>query len=248
MIHCRVEAEHNRVKQALSRKQCTFDTVFTAANRIMEIQIIEIKASMEQSKTRHAVRRRDRVLFSQIIGRVSRKALEIISAELIRGRVSDIGTDPEACGCYYRRTHGIPCAHELNLTIENGGPILLSDIHEFWKKLDLNLSDADPTIPTEEDFTQLFEEIVNTPLPLRKSLFRTIKESLNPLEVDISAPPHGPEGSQPRKSISTRILSGFEHTAKFFGASCETGKGSRCSFIASSQGSPASGVSSGTFF
>ena len=50
-------------------------------------------------------------VFKELRGFVSRNALNMIVCE--SKRADYIGLDPLACGCEVRRTHGIPCAHEI---------------------------------------------------------------------------------------------------------------------------------------
>lgn len=74
------------------------------------LQHIEIKASFEKSKmvVQHSFRPSE---FRELHGNVSIIALEKLRDEI--KRASFIGIDPSACGCQLRRTHGLPCAHEI---------------------------------------------------------------------------------------------------------------------------------------
>ena len=74
-------------------------------------------------------------LFRELRGFVSRNALDIVLNESIRA--ADIGSDPEACGCVIRRTHGLPCAHEITEYIRAGSHIPLRCVYQFWRKLNL---------------------------------------------------------------------------------------------------------------
>ncbi|CAL2228821.1 unnamed protein product [Prunus armeniaca] len=47
------------------------------------------------------------------------------------------GVDALSCGCATRRTHQLPCAHEIAEYRERGVPIPLDVVHSHWRKLDL---------------------------------------------------------------------------------------------------------------
>ena len=102
---CRVESEHNRLKKALGSSSSTFDTFFKKADEIMGIQIIKIKESMEQSKHKIPIDLKRSKLFANLLGHVSRVALDILKKERHRMR-GVVTVDARTCGCFYKRTHG----------------------------------------------------------------------------------------------------------------------------------------------
>ncbi|XP_028075130.1 protein FAR1-RELATED SEQUENCE 3-like [Camellia sinensis] len=52
-------------------------------------------------------------------------------------RSNSVGIDVIACGCILRRTHGLPCAHEIAEYFQQGRPIPLSCVNPYWRKLDM---------------------------------------------------------------------------------------------------------------
>ena len=132
----------------------------------MGIQIIKIKESMEQSKHKIPIDLKRSKLFANLLGHVSRVALDILKKERHRMR-SVVTVDARTCGCFYRRTHGLPCCHEMALTKEMGGSIPLSSIHDFWKKLEIELggNSIDPC-PSKADFETVWNEIQKAPIPM----------------------------------------------------------------------------------
>ncbi|GAA0143168.1 hypothetical protein LIER_42753 [Lithospermum erythrorhizon] len=94
---------------------------------------------MEQSKTTRPVDMREPFLFADILGNVSRVALNLIRGEITRNEKQQIGVDESKCGCYYNRTHGIPCSHLIALSYSSGFGIPLSEFHDFWKKIDIEI-------------------------------------------------------------------------------------------------------------
>ncbi|XP_008244221.1 PREDICTED: uncharacterized protein LOC103342376 [Prunus mume] len=47
------------------------------------------------------------------------------------------GVNTLSCGCAIRRTHQLPCAHEIAKYREHGVPIPLDVVHSHWRKLDI---------------------------------------------------------------------------------------------------------------
>lgn len=64
---------------------------------------------------------------------VSRQCMQHVKKEL--ERIKFVGCDKDACGCFIRTTHGLPCACELACLRIQGESILLESIRVFWKKL-----------------------------------------------------------------------------------------------------------------
>lgn len=194
----------------------------------MDIQINSIEASMEQSKSRAPIDLLRSNLFKDILRNVSKKALSIMKVE--RGRCKDEkGIDASSCGCYYRRTHGLPCSHEIAFTKRAGRRIGLDDIHPFWRKLDLdpekcieapNNSNVGPSI---EDMQRLFER---APPALQRQVLDTLHTGLHPDEQYVEEPAHLNKANKARASCS-RLPSDWERTAHHFGISTTRSSGSR---------------------
>ncbi|GAA0176394.1 hypothetical protein LIER_29397 [Lithospermum erythrorhizon] len=91
------------------------------------------------------------------------------------------------CGCYYRRTHGIPCDHEITFTKYSSESIKLSSFHNFWKKLDIEIDHN----PTEEgirknEFQDVWNALPKAPAPLQRQLLKTITYGLYPESENIA--------------------------------------------------------------
>ncbi|XP_028070434.1 uncharacterized protein LOC114272918 [Camellia sinensis] len=54
-------------------------------------------------------------------------------------RANDVGIDASVCGCVVRRTHGLPCAHEIVDYIRQGRLISLDSINPHWRTLELEI-------------------------------------------------------------------------------------------------------------
>ncbi|KAL2928035.1 Chorismate synthase [Bienertia sinuspersici] len=79
-------------------------------------------------------------IFMLLKGQITHKALRLLDNEY--KRVGEIGEDGDGCGCYMRHTHGLPCAHVMREMEADGSSIQLSDIHPFWKTLDVKASSS----------------------------------------------------------------------------------------------------------
>ena len=53
-------------------------------------------------------------------------------------RISTIGVDAKACKCILRKTHGLPCAHDLVEFARINMPIPVERTDDFWRKLDMS--------------------------------------------------------------------------------------------------------------
>ena len=83
--------------------------------------------------------------------------LDIVLNESIRA--GDIGPDSAACGYVIRRTHGLPCTHEIVKYIREGSQIPLSCVHHYWRKLNLEATTVNQT--PELTITSGFELVGN---------------------------------------------------------------------------------------
>lgn len=66
---------------------------------------------------------------------VSRHCIQHVVKEL--EKVKFIGSEKDACGCFIRTTHGLPCACQLAGIQIQGEHVLLESIHVFWNKLNI---------------------------------------------------------------------------------------------------------------
>ncbi|XP_028104604.1 uncharacterized protein LOC114303653 [Camellia sinensis] len=128
----RVESAHAKLKRQLGSSQMTFEISFEKIHCLLELQHIQVKASFEKSLTtvQHQFKPSQ---FRELRGNVSICALEHVLAE--SKRTNSVGIDVATCGCVLRRTHGLPCAHEIADYMRQGRPIPRSSIHVHWTRL-----------------------------------------------------------------------------------------------------------------
>ncbi|XP_021828352.1 protein FAR1-RELATED SEQUENCE 5-like, partial [Prunus avium] len=131
----RAESAHSQLKRQLGTSQCNFETSWAKIHAMLVLQHTEIKASFEKSQSfvQHEFNKVS--LLKDLIGYVSIVALEEILCE--SKRIQYVGADPIACGCVIRRSHGLPCAHEMAELSRVFRPIPLHCVHPHWRKLDM---------------------------------------------------------------------------------------------------------------
>lgn len=164
----------------------------------MEGQICEIKKVARVNATKSNTDTLGDTLFVNLNRSITFKAFGLIRKEM--QVLQEMGQDPTTCGCYLRRTHGLPCAHELQYYIINGYSIPLDQIHDYWKKLDIQF----PIFPNDAA-----DGSPTPPNPVRRALFEEVP--------DITAPPTAKKKTKGKKLSSLRVPSAWERVVKQYG-------------------------------
>uniref|UniRef100_A0A803PB10 OTU domain-containing protein n=1 Tax=Cannabis sativa TaxID=3483 RepID=A0A803PB10_CANSA len=144
-------------------------------------------------------------------------AIEKVFQESKRG--DWVGLDIHACGCVIRRTHGLPCAHEINEYQLEGRAIPLACINSYWRKLDLVKSTKNEANEISCDaeielFLRRFQEIdIPTKLHLQRKLRELAKPSTTFLvDPEVKMNTHGRPPSKFDHS-TCRDPSAFEYVS-----------------------------------
>ncbi|KAH7849684.1 hypothetical protein Vadar_021481 [Vaccinium darrowii] len=139
-MHCgnvtinRAEGSHAKLKRQLGSSQGSFESSWRRIHNLLELQHNDIKSSFENSLI---VYHNDKPIeLNELWGNISISVLDRVLAETKRANF--LGCDASACGCVIRRTHGLPCAHEISDYMKEGRPIPLDAIHHHWRKLDIS--------------------------------------------------------------------------------------------------------------
>ncbi|KAL2924192.1 hypothetical protein RDABS01_015627, partial [Bienertia sinuspersici] len=134
----RVESAHATLKSWLKSSTGSLDTIWPKIHSFWELQLREIKAAFQKSENidPHVTVLR---IFILLKGKVTHKALRLLDKDYKR---ADFIKDEEDYGCYLRKTHGLPCAHEMKKLEIEGRCIQLSDIHPFWKTLKIKAAES----------------------------------------------------------------------------------------------------------
>lgn len=168
-------------------------------HNLLELLHSEIKSSFEKSKI---VVQHDFKLaqFKELRGNVSITASEIILAE--SKQTSSVIIDITACGCLVRRTHDLPCAHEI------ANSIPLTSVYSYWTKLDMlstlhTVSEKWTCTPELELFAKRFEEVDPD---VKRFLLHKLRELAKPdctflIEPKVKPNPWG----RPKLKIETSI-------------------------------------------
>ncbi|XP_028071740.1 uncharacterized protein LOC114274068 [Camellia sinensis] len=155
----------------------------------------EIKSSFEKNKivVQHDFKPAQ---FKELRGNVLITALEILLAE--SKRASSVGIDITTCGCVVRRTHGLPCVHEIANYMRKNRPIPLSSVYSYWTKLDMlstphTVSEEWTCTPKLELFAKRFEEVDPN---MKRFLLQKLRELAKPdctffIEPELKSNPRG---------------------------------------------------------
>ncbi|XP_038680967.1 uncharacterized protein LOC119981899 [Tripterygium wilfordii] len=110
-------------------------TSLTFIHQVIQSQDIAIKASIDHNKT--IVQHRFNIPhFQELRGFVSSHALHMILKEFEQSKNAEEVF--YKCGCQLRTSYGLPCAHEQAIYLNDGRPIPMDSIDNFWRKLDLS--------------------------------------------------------------------------------------------------------------
>lgn len=177
----RAEGAHARLKRYLmNTSHYDFLSMWNMIHSSLGVQMTEIMSSFEKSI--NAIGSEYKIPFlADIRGSVSSSAMKFLAEE--KNRCGEVGIDVMKCGCALKRTHGLPCAHEMNEIFLKDENLCLDRIHAFWKKLTL--------IPTRvyhsdldlhEEYTIFVQRYERSTADERKYLLKQLKELAYQLE------------------------------------------------------------------
>ncbi|KAL2930277.1 hypothetical protein RDABS01_035687 [Bienertia sinuspersici] len=132
----RIESAHATLKPCLKSSTGSMDTIWSKIHSFWELREIKVSFQRSEDIDPHVTVLRK---FMLLKGKVTHKALRLLDKEYKR---ADFIKDEEDCGCYLRKTHGLPCSHETKRFETEGRGIQLSDIHPFWKTLKIKASES----------------------------------------------------------------------------------------------------------
>lgn len=178
---------------------------------LLELSFTELKASFEQSLSRvkHVFHIKE---FKNLRGVVSTTALDLLHSEL--RRVSSVGDDEFLCGCVLRKTHGLPCAHELaRLGPSTSIPLHLIDIH--WSRLHLVERGGEKNVGVVEKMEILLSDVRKMDTPYQLQIYKKLMEVVQPQTSILGSPKSKvkTKGRESKKSVHSstkRMPSSFE--------------------------------------
>lgn len=144
ILSSRVESTHSQLKRWLGSATGGFDTIFPKLHSNIELQLNELKAQFEQSRTVVHTLTEKSFVFRQLSCNVSHKAFELMDEEWIKLETLKEANKLEGYGidrCILRSSHGLPCLHEMFAAQQNLIPFDPTDINIFWRTLDMEATE-----------------------------------------------------------------------------------------------------------
>ena len=102
-------------------------------NQMILNQYNEIQTSFGRSVTVLEHKFKDNLLYSQLVGNISRSTFNFIFYEA--KRAFDLGSDTFKCGCTIVKTYGLPCTCVISKKIKVDCPIRMDEVFSHWNKL-----------------------------------------------------------------------------------------------------------------
>nr|XP_011463603.1 PREDICTED: protein FAR1-RELATED SEQUENCE 2-like [Fragaria vesca subsp. vesca] len=201
----RVESAHAKLKRELKSSQLDFSVSWEHIHSLLCLHHVEVKASFEKSRcfVQHDFRH---TYLRDLIGFVSISALNMIVCEA--NNADNIGQELALCNCAIRKTHGLPCAHEIAEYKLRDRPIPLSSVHRHWRRLEIITTTEDSELPdkvpvkthldrlaewaevqdeeTKRQILVKIDELMNPSCTLLKEPAEKIKTKGRPSKVDAS--------------------------------------------------------------
>ncbi|KAG5553113.1 hypothetical protein RHGRI_011098 [Rhododendron griersonianum] len=199
---CRAESAHAKLKHQLEHSQCNFDGIWEKIHRLILLQETEVRGSFEKSLT--CMQHDFRIpLFDSLRGVVSKNGmtLVLVASRQVQWLVeSNIG-----CGCALRKTHGLPCAHEIAPYKTGNISIPLDLIHDHWKRLSLLPPQVDGSLgeTVKADFEIFYYRFMNESHAGQIHLASKLKEVFHP-ECTTLLEPKQKVKTRGRPSTSTK--------------------------------------------
>ncbi|XP_038693805.1 uncharacterized protein LOC119991532 [Tripterygium wilfordii] len=183
----RVKSQHAKLKRYLESSQSDLVTSLSFIHHVIQSQDIAIKANIEQSKT--IVQHRFNIPhFQELCGFVSIHALHLILKKFEQSK--NAGEVSYKCGCQIRTSYGLPCAHEQAIYLNDGQPIPINSIDNFWRKLDLSpcVSLQDDDIDCVVDLQVFTKQFKQQTRHGKFNLLRKLREIITPSTTLIREP------------------------------------------------------------
>ncbi|XP_047147469.1 uncharacterized protein LOC124819909 [Vigna umbellata] len=214
------ESAHWSLNNVLDNSMGDLCSWWDNIHNVIILQHNKIKASFESSlllTSDHFKGYR----YTELIGRVSRYALDLIAKEL--KIVQQIGLDSSKCGCVLTRTFGVPCACELARYDPRMIPI--GEFHIMWRRLhfsNVELNETEPQLSIKDELKQVEERFNEVDIGGKVTIKQKSLEIVCPTLTSMFPPLHkvktkGAQKSKVQRSerSTTRDPSYFEYVDAF---------------------------------
>ncbi|XP_052732487.1 PKS-NRPS hybrid synthetase cheA-like [Vigna angularis] len=184
----RAESAHWSLKKVLGNSMGDLCSCWDSIHNVIILQHNKIKASFESS----LLLRSDHFkgyIYRELIGRVSRYALDLIAKEL--KIVQQIGLDSSKCGCVLRHTFGVPCACELARYDPRMIPI--GEFHIMWRRLhfsNVELNETKPQLSIKDELKQVEERFNEVDIGGKVTIKQKLLEIVCPTLTSMVPPLH----------------------------------------------------------
>ncbi|XP_052734040.1 uncharacterized protein LOC128196599 [Vigna angularis] len=216
----RAESAHWSLKKVLGNSMGDLCSCWDNIHNVIILQHNKIKASFESSLLLTSDHFKG-CRYRELIGRVSRYALDLIAKEL--KIVQQIGLDSSKCGCVLRRTFSVPCACEL--ARYNPRMIPIGEFHIMWRRLhfsNVELNETEPQLSIKDELKQIEERFNEVNIGGKVTIKQKLLEIVCPTLTSMVPPLHkvktkGAQKSKVKRSerSTTRDPSYFEYVDAF---------------------------------
>ncbi|XP_058768454.1 uncharacterized protein LOC131642199 [Vicia villosa] len=177
-------------------------------NVMISNQHNEIQTISGRSITVFEHRFKDNILYSQLIGNMSRAGMNYIFYEAKHGE--NFGGDSAKCGCTITITYGLPCACVIAKMVRLGEPIRMDKVTPHWKRLsfdDDGCIEEESNISITSELEAIQERKIGFPETTdMKSPSQPVKTKGAPKKLKL----------MPNDNYTTRDPSYCEHVNKLF--------------------------------
>ncbi|XP_052730443.1 uncharacterized protein LOC128195805 [Vigna angularis] len=214
------ESAHWSLKKVLGNSMGDLCSCWDNIHNVIILQHNKIKASFESSLLLTSDHFKG-YIYRELIGRVSRYALDLIAQEL--KIVQQIGLNSSKCGCVLRRTFGVPCACELARYDPRMIPI--GEFHIMWRRLhfsNVELNETEPQLSIKDELKQVEERFNEADVGGKVTIKQKLLEIVCPTLTSMVPPLHkvktkGAQISKVKRNerSTTRDPSYFEYVDAF---------------------------------
>ncbi|KAI8560152.1 hypothetical protein RHMOL_Rhmol04G0233700 [Rhododendron molle] len=156
--------------------------------KMLTNQFADIQGSFQKSLNIPRHRHLHEGIYSEIRGRISLKAMNLIHKQAER-------TDNEIglCFCKIKRTHGLPCFHDIALYRSVDRPIPLSSIHPHWSMLSMHAQRHIDEGARPDRAAQLIERLNEMDSDSRESMMDRFLDMADPSRCTVRPPAYNTE-------------------------------------------------------
>ncbi|XP_058218516.1 PKS-NRPS hybrid synthetase cheA-like [Rhododendron vialii] len=184
----RAESAHARLKRYLGDTMSSLQTSFQKIEKMLTSQFKDIQGSFQKSLNIPRHIHLHEGIYSEIRGRISLQAMDLIHKQAQR-------TDNEAglCFCKIKRTHGLPCFHDIALYRSVDRPIPLSSIHSHWSTLSMHAQRHTDEGARSDRAAQLIERLNEMDSDSRDSMMDKFLDMADPSRCTVRPPAYNTE-------------------------------------------------------